>query len=263
MLIILAIVVLAIGVSAIFILKGKKPKLETGLPASDYETLLKDHIPYYGKLDYALQKRFVEKARDFLGAVRIEGVGFEITEVDRIMVAASAVIPILNFEGWNYTHLTNVIVYPDAFNNDFQFEGENRNIMGMVGSGFMNGQMLLSRAALIKGFSKNGGRENTAIHEFVHLLDDTDGAVDGVPENLMDHGSTLPWLKMIHQEMHRIKAGNSDINPYALTSEAEFLAVVSEYFFEKPEQFSKKHPELYQALAGMFNQNPAASATKE
>ncbi len=255
----LIVAILIIALTVFFISGRKREKPVAKITGADYGQLLDEHIPYYKKSAPALQQRFVQKVSDFLGAVTIEGVGFALTDADRIMVAASAVIPIINFEGWNYPNLTSVILYPDAFNNDFQFEeqGRNRNIMGMVGSGFMNGQMLLSKAALVKGFSKNSGKENTGIHEFVHLLDKTDGATDGVPENLVDQNNALPWLKMIHQEMHRMEAGKSDINPYALTSEAEFLAVAAEYFFEKPEQFASKHPELYSSLAAMFNQNPA------
>lgn len=128
----------------------------------------------------------------------------------------------------------------------------------MVGSGYMNGQMILSRAALVKGFGKSAGMENTAIHEFVHLLDKSDGATDGVPENLLAHQYVLPWVKMIHQEINKIEHGKSDINPYAITNEAEFLAVVSEYFFQKPGQLKHKHPELYDMLSRIFAQDPAA-----
>jgi Mlc titration factor MtfA (ptsG expression regulator) len=66
-----------------------------------------------------------------------------------------------------------------------------------------------------------------------------------------------PWLHLMHVEMHRIAAGKSDINPYALTSEAEFFAVAAEYFFEKPGQLQEKHPELYASLSGIFAQDPA------
>jgi Mlc titration factor MtfA (ptsG expression regulator) len=58
--------------------------------------------------------------------------------------------------------------------------------------------------------------------------------------------------------MHRIKDGKSDINPYALTNDAEFLAVASEYFFEKPEKFQQMHPELYEQLILIFRQNQVA-----
>lgn len=219
--------------------------------------LLFHRVHYYQHLTEEDKARFEEKISAFLSDVRLEGVGTEITVLDKLLIASSAVIPVFGFDDWKYQNLSTVVLYPDTFNKDFQYEGEERNIMGMVGSGYMNGQMVLSRAALIKGFSNAAGAENTAIHEFVHLLDKSDGATDGVPENLMKHEYTLPWIKMIHKEMQRIEAGKSDINPYAITNEAEFFAVVSEYFFEKPDQFKTKHPELYDALSRIFLQDLA------
>jgi Mlc titration factor MtfA (ptsG expression regulator) len=73
----------------------------------------------------------------------------------------------------------------------------------------------------------------------------------------MEHDYATPWLSLMHKEMRRINEGHSDINPYATTNEAEFLAVASEYFFEKPAQFKEKHPELYEQLSKIFRQNPA------
>ena len=219
--------------------------------------LLDTHVTYYHNLSKSERKRFESGVAAFLQYVTIEGVGTEITDIDRMMIASSAIIPVFGLGNWEYANLTNVILYPDTFDKDYQFEGGGRTIMGMVGSGYMNGQMILSRPSLEKGFSPAAGRENTAIHEFVHLVDNADGATDGLPEQLMQHGYAAPWLSLMHQEMHRIKDGRSDINPYALTNEAEFLAVASEYFFEKPEQFQLKHPELYEQLGRIFRQKPA------
>jgi Mlc titration factor MtfA (ptsG expression regulator) len=219
--------------------------------------LLDSQVNYYYKLSRAEKKRFESQVAVFLQNVTIEGVGFDITDVDRVLVASSAVIPVFGLGDWEYSNLTNVILYPDTFNHEYQFEGGSRDIQGMVGSGYMNGQMILSRPALLKGFSSASGKENTAIHEFVHLVDKSDGATDGVPEQLIDHAYAEPWLKLMHQEIHKIKEGRSDINPYAITNEAEFLAVASEYFFEKPDQFKDKHPELYQQLSEIFRQKPA------
>ncbi|WGQ08030.1 zinc-dependent peptidase [Pedobacter gandavensis] len=220
--------------------------------------MLFQHVVYYQHLTVEDRLRFEQKISAFLAEVKIEGVGTPVTVLDKLLIASSAVIPVFGFEDWHYRNLTNVLLYPDTFNQDFQYEGGQRNILGMVGSGYMNGQMILSRAALIKGFSNAADKENTAIHEFVHLLDKSDGATDGVPENLMKHEYVVPWIRMIHEEMKRIEKGKSDINPYAITNEAEFFAVVSEYFFEKPDQFKSKHPELYDSLAGIFSQDLAA-----
>ncbi|MDN3582563.1 zinc-dependent peptidase [Mucilaginibacter flavus] len=242
---------------AYFFLKGSKPKNIDAAISVDYKLLLNTHIQFYKDLDDAGKLLFEQKVNVFLANITIEGVGTAVEDADRVMIASSAVIPIFGFKDWEYRNLTNVILYPDTFDGEFQFEGENRSILGMVGTGYMNGQMILSRAALIKGFSKSAGKENTAIHEFVHLLDKSDGATDGVPENLLAHEYVLPWLKMIHQEIHKIEAGRSDINPYAVTNEAEFFAVVAEYFFQKPDELKHKHPELYEMLSTIFMQDRA------
>lgn len=223
----------------------------------NYQALLAQHVRFYQQLNLEEQRRFLLKTEDFLRETRIEGIGLELEDLDRVLIAASALIPIFGFKEWHYPQLTNVILYPDTFNNDFQFEGGAREIAGMVGSGFMNGQMILSRAALRKGFSASAGNENTGIHEFVHLLDKEDGATDGLPEHLLPHEYAEPWIRLIHQEIQKIEAGKSEINAYATTNEAEFFAVVSEYFFEKPDQLKQKHPELYEMLCRIFMQNPA------
>ncbi|MEN0052136.1 MAG: M90 family metallopeptidase [Mucilaginibacter sp.] len=238
-----------------FLSKKRKTKASVIITDTVYKPLLEQHIPFYQTLDGPSKLLFEQKVAGFLTGITIEGVGTTVDDIDRVMIASSAVIPIFGFADWKYNNLTNVILYPDTFDGEFQFEGENRNILGMVGSGYMNGQMILSRAALIKGFSRSAGRENTAIHEFVHLLDKSDGATDGIPENLLAHDYVLPWLKMIHHEIHKIEAGESDINPYAITNEAEFFAVVAEYFFQKPHELKHKHPELYAMLSKIFMQD--------
>ncbi len=247
--IILLLVVIAL-IGYYFSTKKSKQKR---IPANTvYKEILARYIPFYQTLNNEDKLIFEQKLSDFFEGITIEGVGTAIGDTDRVMIASSAVIPIFRLGNWRYSNLTNVILYPDTFDAEFQFEGEGRNILGMVGSGYMNGQMILSRAALIKGFSRSAGKENTAIHEFVHLLDKSDGATDGIPENLLAHDYVLPWLKMIHLEIHKIEEGRSDINPYAATSEAEFFAVAAEYFFQKPEELKHKHPELYEMLFMMF-----------
>lgn len=241
-----------------FILRGNGDKSKNKQTlTTEEQLLLAKHVRFYQLLNSGDKLKFEYKLAAFLSEIRIEGVGLVIEALDRILIASSAVIPIFGFEDWKYKNLSSVLLYPDTFNKDFQFEGDERSILGMVGEGYMNGQMILSRSALLLGFSNAADKENAAIHEFVHLLDKSDGAIDGIPDNLMRHEYTRPWLKMIHQEMHQIERGKSDINPYALTNEAEFFAVVSEYFFEKPEQLKEKHPELYRMLSETFLQELA------
>jgi Mlc titration factor MtfA (ptsG expression regulator) len=94
------------------------------------------------------------------------------------------------------------------------------------------------------------------VHEFVHLLDKADGATDGVPEYMLPHDLVKPWVQYMHAAIRAIKEHQSDINPYAATNDAEFFAVISEYFFQKPELLEEHHPELYAVLHKMY-QTPA------
>ena len=97
-------------------------------------------------------------------------------------------------------------------------------------------------------------KKNTAIHEFVHLIDKTDGSIDGIPELLLEKQYTIPWIDLINKKIDEIYKNKSDINPYGGTNKAEFFSVISEYFFERPKLLSKKHPELYNLLEQIFKQ---------
>ncbi len=237
--------------------QSRKQEEERPIPAN-IPQVLQEEIGYFRKLSAPQQQVFAGAVIHFLRKTRIEGIGTSITDRDRLLVAASAVIPIFGFPSWEYRNLTDVLIYDGNFNEAFETSGNNRDTMGMVGSGYMNGKMILSKAALREGFSNQTDKSNTAIHEFVHLLDKADGAVDGLPESLLPHQYSLPWLDMIHQQMLAIRQNRSDINPYGLTNKAEFFAVVAEYFFERPDLLQSKHPELFEMLQKIFRQEPGS-----
>lgn len=210
-------------------------------------------ILFYQRLSGEDKKRFLKEVNSFLQRINITAINTDITDIDKIHVAVSAVIPMFAFEGWEYPHLEEVLIYNDHFNMGFETEGnEDRNIMGLVGTGAYKNKMLLSKPALQEGFNNKTDKNNTAIHEFVHLIDGADGDTDGVPEILMDKKYVLPWMNLIHDEMEKMKDNDSDINPYGYTNKSEFFAVAAEYFFERPELFEEKHPELYKMMQQIF-----------
>jgi MtfA peptidase len=249
-------VLLFIAAAAIGVALYKKPLKKVDLPV-DYSNLLLAHVSYYRNLDPAGKIRFQNKIKEFLGYIRITGVNTTVDDLDRLLVASSAVIPIFGFPEWRYYNLRDVLLYADTFNDDdYSTAGNNRDILGMVGEGAMQMEMILSKPALRAGFDETSGKESAGIHEFVHLLDKEDGAVDGLPEALLQKQYSLPWLKLMAQQIATIKAGKSDINVYGAKNSAEFLAVAAEYFFNQPGLFKTKHPELYDLLTEVFHQRP-------
>jgi Mlc titration factor MtfA (ptsG expression regulator) len=222
---------------------------------TQWRAFLNAEVAFYSGLDSEEQTRFEYKVQEFLLNCRITGVQTDVSLGDQLLVASSAVIPIFGFDHWKYSNIREVLLYPTMFDESFQFEGSSdRRILGMVGNQNMEGIMILSKEALELGFKNESDKHNTAIHEFVHLIDKSDGAVDGIPKLLLEKQYAIPWLNLINQEIAKIVDGKSDINPYGATNQAEFFSVVSEYFFERPKLLEEKHPELYGLLERIFNQ---------
>lgn len=263
------IALLALGALALarFLLARKrrvKAAVERPFPA-EWRNFLSEHVTFYSHLSPADRTVFEQRVQLFLAEKRVQGIDTDIDDPIRLMVGSSAIIPVFAFPGYTYPHVNEVLIYPNSFDSTFQtqrFDGHRENIAGMVGDRFMNGTVVLSKADLVRDFDGSSHRTNVGVHEFVHLLDKEDGEVDGIPERLMEHRFVGPWLHEIKQEVERIEKGKSDINPYALKNNAEFLAVVSEYFFENPEKMRKKHPELYARLSAIYNTSNAKESVK-
>lgn len=244
--------------------RSKRPvyQVPAKFPA-EWRELLQTHVHFYQNLDAKGRKKYERKVRNFLRQIRITGIKTDVTDLDRLLAASSAVIPLFSFPRWNYTYLQEVLLYPAHFDKNFNMDNPEQVITGMMGSGRnMEGVMVLSKKSLHQGFRNPSDKHNVGIHEFTHILDKQDGVVDGVPGNLNDKQYAKPWLKLMHREMQKIRKGKSDIDAYAGTSEEEFLAVASEYFFERPKLFKKKHPQLYKTLKKVYHQDMVKVLTK-
>ncbi len=223
-----------------------------------WRVVLIENISFYNSLSPKEKKRFEFKVQEFILNHKITGVKTTLTITDKLLVASSAVIPIFGFDNWKYVNLYEILIYPAAFNAHLKMEGNGRHILGMVGNGNMKGTMILSKEALRHGFKNETDKKNTAIHEFVHLIDRVGGTIDGIPSALMEKQYAIPWLDLINKKLEEIYEDASDINPYGGTNKAEFFSVASEYFFERPKLMQRKHPELYQSLQQIFNQDMAS-----
>ncbi|HRH34189.1 MAG TPA: zinc-dependent peptidase [Catalimonadaceae bacterium] len=225
------------------------------------QTILEDLIPievlereihFYSRLSEIDKKQFRDDLFDFLNRVRIVGVGTEVSAKDRLFVASSAVIPVFHFPQWQYYELDEVLLFESAINLNFQTRQTDSQIIGLVGTGKLERKMILTREALEDGFSNKTDRFNVGIHEFIHLIDKEDGQIDGLPKVLMDKQYAIPWLRHIRSKILEIHYNQSDIDAYGATNLSEFLAVSGEYFFERPDLFKIKHPELYHMMDQMF-----------
>jgi Mlc titration factor MtfA (ptsG expression regulator) len=223
---------------------------------NEFEAALQQNVAFFRVLNATEKNRFRSQLKIFLGEKTITGIRVKIDTTTRVLAAASAIIPIFGFPEWEWDQINEILIYPNRFDDEFQFDNkQGQNIIGMVGTGSLNRLMILSKPDLITGFLNMTDKRNVGIHEFAHLVDKTDGIIDGIPRATLNRDAIRPWIDLMHRKMSEIEAGRSDINRYALTNEAEFFAVTSEYFFERPGVMRKKHPELYSVLEQVFSQD--------
>jgi hypothetical protein len=218
-----------------------------------WDRILRQRIPYYASLDEGERRRFQHLVAIFLDEKPIQGIGCAVDDTCRLLVAASAIIPVFAFPAWEYAMLRKVLIRPEPFDAEFR-AGNDRPIMaqGMVGGpGWLDGVMILSMPELLAGFTEGAGEHHVGIHEFAHLIDQSDGAIDGIPATL-PRECLRPWTTLVHEHLAD-RAGS--LPGYAYTNEAEFFAVASECFFSSPEELAAREPQLYALLERIFRQD--------
>lgn len=227
--------------------------MQTAFPA-EWEQGLRSHVEFFRALDDSQQARFRNLVKVFLDEVPITGVRTDVDELTRVLVAASAVIPIFGFDDWEYRGLGEVLIYPNRFDANFQSDDlADRDTLGMIGVNQLSGVMILSKPDLIAGFANSQDKRNVGFHEFAHLVDKADGTVDGIPVGIP--GDVVrPWIDWVGSELNKPRE-RGRIDGYAYTNQAEYFAVLSEYFFESPELMAEKDPQMYRMMQSMYRQD--------
>ncbi len=263
------IIVAAVLFGLLFLFSQKKKKKSTVALAkpfpAEWHSYLMQEVQFYKELSEADQLKFQQKVKKFLAQTSITGVkDLEVTDELKLLVAASAIIPVFIFDGWEYVNLSEVIIYDGAVEpNQKNDPVQDGTLLGQVRPFQTKHVLLVSKQYLIQGFESMNGKSNVGIHEFAHMIDQADGTMDGIPKAFMPEELLTPWTKIMYTEIEKIVSNRSDINPYALTNHAEFFAVVCEYFFENPEKFEEKHPQLYALMNQIFKREVSTADEAE
>lgn len=214
-----------------------------------WEKILEDRVPFFQGLSGSDKRRFTDKAHIFLVNFEMVGVETEVTDLDRVLVAAGATIPVFRLEKWHYKNLTSVSIFPDKF----PIPETDKLARGLTGWGHMEGEVWFSRKAIYEGFHIDDDAKNVVIHEFIHLMDMQDGIANGLIEELMTVEDRDDWKTIAREAAKKIQTQGSTIREYAIANPVEFIAATSEYYFECPDQLRSEHPKLYRALDKIFN----------
>lgn len=229
-----------------------------------WRDIVRRRVPLAGELPAAQQLRLKKHIQVLLADVPFIGcAGLEVDDEMRVTIAAQAAFLLLG-RGGSFGSLREVLVYPGHFvvpRSEVGAGGvvhEARDVL--AGQSWQRGQVILAWDAVLDGAGDPHDGVNVVMHEFAHQLDQDTGAANGAP--YVGRGALQQdWARVMNQEFGALRASLARaepnlIGPYGATSPAEFFAVTTELFFEKPEALATERPELYEQLKRCYRSDP-------
>lgn len=228
------------------------------LPAA-WEAIVDARLPFWRGWDAAERERFIQHLMVFAQEKHWEGVrSVEITDEVKVVISAQAARIARNLPLDAYDRVREIVVYPSHFRKPGM---DHVTILGEANSW---GTVVLSWDAVTHGIAHPADGHDTTIHEFAHMLDFADGEFDGTPSlhQVEDHHA---WSRVLGEHYVRLRRrpGHGPVREYGATNEAEFFAVATEAFFERPLKLKREAPELYDELHRFYRLHPDRRASKQ
>jgi len=247
--------------------KRRREKLRTKALKPEWKEILIKNVEFYNYLSDEMKKELHGLIQIFLDEKEFEGFdGLEITDEIKVTIAAQACILLLHRVTDYYPTLHTILVYPHPFYSHIKqhlaggivAEGE----QGRLGESWYRGPVILSWDDVRRSAHDHNDGHNVVFHEFAHQLDSESGANEGAPL-FPNRSSYIAWARVLGEEYqdlldHLKHHHKSDIDAYGATNPAEFFAVVTEYFFEKPIGLKQRHPGLYEQFKNFYKLDTVA-----
>jgi Mlc titration factor MtfA (ptsG expression regulator) len=241
----------------------------TGRPVPpSWYSLLRSGVPLTSRLNGAQRERLLHKMQQLIHGCRWEGCGgLRLTEDMQVIIAAHGCLLVLEQPGDPYPSLRNILVYPGTFQpRRFSWtpSADTEPEEPALGESWKLGVVILAWDSAREGASDPTDGQNVVLHEFAHQLDAVSGEFDGIPR-IPDATALSSWTAMLHTDFERLsREAEADtpgvLDHYGATNHAEFFAVATEAFFERPTELRQERPALYEALRTYYRQDPALTA---
>ena len=234
---------------------------------SEWLAIIERNVPLYRSLPQADRAELLRHTQIFLAEKQFEGCGgLEITDEIRVTIAVQACVLLLHRKTDYYPGLSSILVYPRSYVAD----NARRYVGGIIvegqdvrlGESWHQGTVVLSWQDVRRGAANTRDGHNVVFHEFAHQLDSTWGRGDSTPV-LRDNASFLAWAGALGQDFKQFRRDADRRRPevlddYGATNPAEFFAVATECFFEKPGDMKTVYPRLYEEMKRFYQQDPAS-----
>jgi len=248
------------------LMKQRRRRLRAQPFPKDWLATVESNVPFFRRLSASDQAELLGNIQVFLAEKRFEGCGgLELTDEIRVTIAAQACLLLLHRKTDYFPRLLTILVYPSTYSVEEKrpVEGpvwEEGRMTRLGETGRTLGSMVLSWDASKSGAGDPSDGKNVVFHEFAHQLDYENYAADGVP-GLVTREQQLSWREVMRSEFASLRAADETgiptlLDTYGATNPAEFFAVSTEAFFERPCALRARHPKLYAELQRYFRQDP-------
>jgi len=234
-----------------------------------WEAFVQTNVAHYCVLDDAERSELRAMMQVFLEEKQWEGCGgLDLTDEIRVTIAAQACLLQLGLPHDYYRNVESILVYPSTVVPPEQRPGVFERVGGPVdasvpilGQAFAQGPVILVWDAVLHGARHPELGHNVVYHEFAHKLDMLDGTADGTPP-LSDREQFAEWVDVCSREFLRLRSLTEQghktfLDAYGAKNEAEFFAVATEEFFDRPLALQGHAPDLYGVLSAYYHQDPA------
>jgi Mlc titration factor MtfA (ptsG expression regulator) len=247
---------------------GHPPRRSISRPIPEHwPQLIEADVPLVRNLTAGQRTRLLEKTQSIVDTRHWEGcAGLELTEEMQVSIAAQASLLVLELDGDPYPELETILIYPGTFRpRKFSWtpSADRDDLDPALGESWKHGVVILAWDSVAAGAVNPFDGQNVVLHEFAHQLDGAGGELNGVPL-LGGKSAYAAWTAVLEREFSRLQDDEANDRPsvldhYGATNRAEFFAVATEAFFEKPHALREKHPDLYGRLREYYGQDPAAA----
>jgi len=241
---------------------------------AEWEAFLQADVAIWPYLTESERERLRGDLRIFLTEKTWEGArGAAVDDRVRVVIAAQACLLLL---GWARPHLfpnvSSVIVYPAVYrvrttDRSGYVESVSRaHRLGEAWGGDL--PVILSWRDTLAASRDEADGHNVVLHEFAHKLDMMGGGAAGVPPLEGGDPAYEHWARVMSAEYAALRRASywgpePVLDRYGATSEAEFFAVATEAFFERPLHLLQERPQLYALLRDYYCQDTAARGRPE
>jgi Mlc titration factor MtfA (ptsG expression regulator) len=243
-----------------------RDRIESRSFPGEWLAFVQRNVPYCSLLSLVERARLHGLVQVFLHEKKFEGCGgLEMTDEIRVTVAAQACILLLGRNGDVFPTLRAVLVYPHAYiapvTSRLEDGVEAEGVQERSGESWSHGTLVLSWDGVLEGAADIRDGVNLVFHEFAHQLDYESGAAEGAPD-LPGRSMAAEWARVFGREYRAlvndlVRHRPSLLDPYGAENPAEFFAVTTEFFFERPLELKARHPALYEQLRLFFRQDTA------